>query len=144
MFSGARRTGLTVQRAICTCMGAGLAVRRILCTRSQLAWTCKESVPRSSCREIQSIDILVPKIWYHVPHPSNDQNMSQTTFFYYRNDVFWMGFGFKIWRCDISSLEPVPHKQIGSADTPIGPKFRSCQYHLARWLLQALIKRNLP
>ena len=25
-----------------------------------------------------------------------------------KNDVFWMGFGLKIWRCDISSLEPVP------------------------------------
>ena len=36
-----------------------------------------------------------------------------------KNDVFWMGFGFKIWRCDISSLEPVPHKQIGSTNTPI-------------------------
>ena len=56
-----------------------------------------------------------------------------------KNDVFWMGFGFKIWRCDISSLEPVPHKQIGSADTPIGPKFRSCQYHLARWLSGGII-----
>ena len=36
-----------------------------------------------------------------------------------KNDVFWMGFGFKIWRCDISSLEPVPHKHIGSTNTPI-------------------------
>ena len=54
------------------------------------------------------------------------------------NDVFWMGLGFKIWRCDRSSLEPVPHNHIGSADTPIGPKFRSCEYRLARWLLHAL------
>ena len=54
------------------------------------------------------------------------------------NDVFWMGFGFKIWRCDRSSLEPVPHNHIGSAVTPIGPKFRSCEYRLARWLLHAL------
>ena len=49
--------------------GARLAVQRVLCTSSQLAWTCKESFARSSFREIQSIDILVPKIWYHVPHP---------------------------------------------------------------------------
>ena len=26
-----------------------------------------------SFREIQSIDILVPRIWYHVPHPSENQ-----------------------------------------------------------------------
>ena len=49
--------------------GARLAVQRVLCTSSQLAWTCKESFARSSFRENQSIDILVPKIWYHVPHP---------------------------------------------------------------------------
>ena len=93
VLSGARRTGLTVQRAICTCMGAGLAVRRVLCTSSQLAWTCKESLARSSLREIQSIDILVPKIWYHVPHPSNDQNITKMTSFQRQNDVFWIGFG---------------------------------------------------
>ena len=49
--------------------GARLAVQRVLCTSSQLAWACKESFARSSFREIQSIDILVPKIWYHVPNP---------------------------------------------------------------------------
>ena len=30
-----------------------------------------------------------------------------------KSDVFWMGFGIKFWRCDISSLEPVTHKHIG-------------------------------
>ena len=32
-------------------------------------------------RIFQSIDILVPQIWHHAPHPSNDQNMPI-------NDVF--------------------------------------------------------
>ena len=75
------KAGLTVQRVTCSYMRAGLAVRRELCTSSQLAWTCKVSFARSRCREIQSIDRLVPKIWYHVPRASNDQNISQTTFF---------------------------------------------------------------
>ena len=78
-FSGAMKAGLNVQSSICTCMGAGLAVRRVLCTSSQFAWTCKESFARSSFREIQSMDILVPKIWYPAPHPSNDQNIAKTT-----------------------------------------------------------------
>ena len=64
-----KKAGLTVQRVICTCTGAALAVQRVLNTSSQLAWTCKESFARSSFREIQSIDILVPKIWYHAPPP---------------------------------------------------------------------------
>ena len=42
--------------------GARLAVQRVLCTSSQLARTCNECFARSSFREIQSIDILVPKI----------------------------------------------------------------------------------
>ena len=92
VFSEALKAGLTVQRVTCTCMGAGLAVRRVLCTSSQLAWTCKESFARSSFREIQSIDILVPKIWYHVPHPSNDQNMPKTTSFQRQKRRFLDGF----------------------------------------------------
>ena len=91
LFSGALKAGLTVQRVTCTCMGAGLAVRRVLCTSSQLAWTCRESFARSSFREIQSIDILVPKIWYHVPHPSNDQNMPKTTPFRWQKRRFLDG-----------------------------------------------------
>ena len=81
VFSVAMKVGQNVQRATCTCMGTGLVVRGLLCTSSQLAWTCKVPFARSSSREIQSIDILVPKTWYHVPHPSNDQNMSKMTSF---------------------------------------------------------------
>ena len=94
MFSGALKAGLTVQRVTCMCMGVGLAVRRVLCTSIQLAWTCRESFARSSFREIQSIDILVPKIWYHAPHPSNDQNMSKTTSFQRQKRGFLDGFRF--------------------------------------------------
>ena len=79
VFSGAMKAGLTVQRVICTCKGASLAVQRVLCTSRQLAWTCKETFARSNFGEIQSIDILVPRIWYHAPHPSNNQNMAETT-----------------------------------------------------------------
>ena len=108
MCYGYMKAGLTVQRVLCTSsqlawtcrdasarslpnadrtqgslhvQGARLALQRVLCTSSQLAWTCKESFARSSFREIQSIDILVPKIWYHVPRPSNAQNIPQTTSF---------------------------------------------------------------
>ena len=73
------KAGLTVQRGVCTCKGASLAVQRVLCTSRQLAWTCKETFARSDSGEIQSIDILVPRIWYHVPHPSNNQNIAKTT-----------------------------------------------------------------
>ena len=51
-----KRAGLTVQRAICTFMGEGHLVLGL-----------------------QPISILVPRIWFHVPHPSNDQNMPKTT-----------------------------------------------------------------
>ena len=105
-FSRGMETCLTVQRVLCTssqlaqtckesfarshpsanraevlCMnkGAGLAVQKVFCTSSQLALACIESLARSSSREMQSIDILVPKICYHVPHPSHDQNMTKTT-----------------------------------------------------------------
>ena len=70
--------GLTVQRVTCTCMGAGLAVRRVLWTSSQLAWECRESSARSSSQEIQPISILVPRIWFQAPHPSNCQNIPKT------------------------------------------------------------------
>ena len=30
---------------------------------------------------LQSISILVPRIWFHVPHPSNGQNMPKTKTF---------------------------------------------------------------
>ena len=53
--------------------------------------TCKEPLARSSFREIQSIDILVPKIWYHVPHPWNDQNISQITSFQWQKRRFLDG-----------------------------------------------------
>ena len=86
------KAGMTVQRVTCTCMRAGLGVRRKLCTSSQLVWTCKVSFARSSCREIQCIDILVPKIWYHVPHTSNDQNMPKTTSFQRQKRRFLDGF----------------------------------------------------
>ena len=75
----------------CTCKGVSLTVQRVLWTSSQLASTCKESLARSSFREIQSINILVPKIQYHVPHPSNDQNMPKTTSFHKQKRRFLDG-----------------------------------------------------
>ena len=75
----------------CTCKGVSLTVQRVLWTSSQLASTCKESLARSSFREIQSINILVPKIQYHVPHPSNDQNMPKTTSFHRQKRRFLDG-----------------------------------------------------
>ena len=33
--------------------------------------------PRGPC--LQSISILVPRIWFHVLHPSNGENMAKTT-----------------------------------------------------------------
>ena len=80
-FTRAMNAGWAVQKVLCTCIGAGLAVRRVPCTSSQHAWTCRESFARSRSREFQCIDILVPQIWHHAPHPSNDQNMPN-------NDVF--------------------------------------------------------
>ena len=68
----AMNAGLAVQKVLCTCIGAGLAVRRVPCTSSQHAWTCRESFARSRSREFQCIDTLVPQIWHHAPHPSND------------------------------------------------------------------------
>ena len=53
--------------------------------------TCKEPLARSSFREIQSIDILVPKIRYHAPHPANDQNIPQTTSFQLQKQRFLGG-----------------------------------------------------
>ena len=58
-----------------------------------LAWTCKVSFARSSCREIQSIDILVPKIWYHVPTLERIKICPKRRLFNDKQDVFWMGFG---------------------------------------------------
>ena len=78
-FSGAMKACLTVQRVICTCMGPGLAVHRVLCTSSQLARMCKEPFARRKYREIHSIEILVPKILDHVHHPPNRQKIAKTT-----------------------------------------------------------------
>ena len=94
VFSEAMKAGLTVQRATCTCMGAGLAARRMLCTCSQLAWTCKASFAWSSFRETQSIDILVPKIRHHAPHPSDDQNIAKTMLFQRQKRRFLDGVRF--------------------------------------------------
>ena len=61
-----------------------LTVQMVLCTSTsdyENALTYKVSFARSSSLEISSIDILAPKIWYRVPHASNDQNISQTTSF---------------------------------------------------------------
>ena len=60
-----KRAGLTVQRAICTFMGEGHLVRGL-----------------------QPISILVPRIWFHVSHASNDQNMPKTNVFWMANITF--------------------------------------------------------
>ena len=47
---------------------------------------------------LQPISILVPKIWFHVPHPSNGQNMSKTTPFRRQKRRFLERFWFQeIW-----------------------------------------------
>ena len=58
------RAGSALSRAEST-----LYVQSTCLDLQTLFCTCKEPLARSSFREIQSIDILVPKIWYHVPHP---------------------------------------------------------------------------
>ena len=65
-----------------------LDLQRIFCT-------CKEPLARSSVREIQSIDILVPKIRYRVPHPSNDQNITKTMSFQQQKRRFLDGVQFQ-------------------------------------------------
>ena len=44
-----------------------------------------------SFSEIQSIDILVPRIWYHVPHPSNNRKIIKTGSFRRQNRSFLDG-----------------------------------------------------
>ena len=58
-----------------------LDLQRLFCT-------CKETLARSSFRETQSIDILVPKLRHHAPHLSDDQNIVKSRFFNDKTDVF--------------------------------------------------------
>ena len=76
--------------------GTRLAVQGVLCTSSQLAWACKECFARSSFREIQSIDILVPKIVITYLTLQMTKICPKRRFFNDKNDAFWLGFGFKI------------------------------------------------
>ena len=106
--------------------GARLAVQRVLCTSSQLAWTCKHCFARAKNplhgQALEKFNLLI--YWFQksgITYPTLEmiKIYPKSRLFNDKSDVFWMGFGFKIWRCDISSLEPVPHKQIGSTITPI-------------------------
>ena len=77
-------------------------------------------------RAVEKFNLLI--YWFQksgITYPTLHMNKTwpKQRLFNDKNDVFWMVFGFKIWRCDISSLEPVPHKHIGSADTPSGQSF---------------------
>ena len=49
--------------------------------------------PRGPC--LQSISILLPRIWFHIPHPSDGENMAKTMPFRRQNDDFQMVLGFR-------------------------------------------------
>ena len=58
---------------------------------------------------LQPISILVPKIWFHVPHPSNGQNMSKTTPFRRQKRRFLERFWFQeIWWRRLADLTRPP------------------------------------
>ena len=61
-----RKKHQDVQKASWTYHPTCLGVQIILCTVKSSSRQVK------TVQRIQSIDILVPRIWYHVPHPSND------------------------------------------------------------------------
>ena len=96
--------------------GARLAVQIVLCTSSQLTWTCKECFARSSFPETQSIHILVPKIRYQVPRPSNDQIMSQTTSFQLQKRRFLDGAGLQDLGLTRCWHWPSPHRNESRPD----------------------------
>ena len=52
--------------------------------------------------------------------------------------------GGQLRRTNAPPLEPVPHKHIGPADTPTGPKFSSGEYRFARLILRALRGADTP
>ena len=81
--------------------------------------TCKEPLARSSFEKFNLLIYWFQKSGITYPTLEMIKIYPKSRLFNDKSDVFWMGLGFKIWRCDISSLEPVPHKQIGSTNTPI-------------------------
>ena len=71
---------------------------------------------------LQSISILVPRIWSHVPHPSNGQKMSKRSRFDDKNVVFWMVLGFRNSGCGGLGLLTGPRPTGGlNFYTYIGP-----------------------
>ena len=111
---------LAVQGTRLAVQGARLAVQRVLCTSSQLAWTCKHCFARAKNplhgQALEKFNLLI--YWFQksgITYPTLEmiKICPKRRFFNDKNDVFWMGFGIKFWRCDISSLEPVTHKHIG-------------------------------
>ena len=85
-----------MQRGVCTCKGASLAVQRVLCTSRQLAWTCKETFARSDFGEIQSIDYWFRESGITYPTLQIIKTLPKRRLLEDKNDVFWMRFGFKI------------------------------------------------
>ena len=90
-------------------------MQMVLCTSSQLAWTCKHCFARAKNplhgQALEKFNLLI--YWFQNPgitYPTLEmiKIYPKSRLFNDKSDVFWMGFGFKIWRCDISSLEPVP------------------------------------
>ena len=61
-------------------------------------WLRKECEKIKLVLGLQPISTLVPKKWFHVPHPSNGQNMSKTTPFRRQKRRFLERFWFQeIW-----------------------------------------------
>ena len=90
------KVGLTVQRVACACMGAGLVVWRLLCRPANLPERAKHPLHG---RAYEKLNLLI--YWFQesgTTYPT--LQMSRTSLkrrlFNDKNDVFWMGFDFRI------------------------------------------------